>query len=228
MPVIAILGAGHEMSLAIAKTFGPHRYRVALLSRDPGKQEPLVTELATHGIISAAFRADPRDRQSVVSGLAAAKRRLGSVDVLEFSPADPTLPCPSATELTHDNVGLWIDFYVHGAVAAVNQVLPDMLARRSGTIVFTTAAPSVHPAPKFGAAGAAMAWLRNWAYALHDAVAPKGVQVGHLAIGAFIGDQRGAISDAIAPLYWELHTHRHEIEKVFLLNVADWLPEAVR
>jgi hypothetical protein len=35
----------------------------------------------------------------------------------------------------------------------------------------------------------------------------------------------GATPDEIAPFYWELHTHRHEIEKVLLLDVADWLPE---
>jgi len=226
MPVIAIVGAGPGMGLAIAKTFGAHGYRVALLSRNPAKQEPLVSELATRGIISTAFRADARDRGSVASGLAAVKRRLGEIDVLEFSPADRTLPLPSATELSHDNVRVWIDFYVHGAVAAVNQVLPDMLARRSGTILFTTAASSIYPAPRFGAGGAAMAWLRNWAYALHAAVAPKGVQVGHVAIGAFIGRRLGATPDAIAPLYWELHTHRHVIEKLFLLDVADWLPLA--
>src|SRR5258705_8928258 len=228
MSVIAILGAGPGMGRAIAKTFGAHGYRVGLLSRNPAKQEPLVTELATHGIISAAFRADARDRGSVASGLAAVKQRLGSIDVLEFSPCDRTLPLPSATELSHDNVRVWIDFYVHGAVAAVNQVLPDMLSRRSGTILFTTSASSVHPVPRFGAVGAAMAWLRNWAYALHAAVAPKGVQVGHIAIGAIIGRQPGATPDDIAPLYWELHTHRHEIEKVFLLDVADWLPEQTR
>ena len=129
------------------------------------------------------------------------KQRFGSIDVLEFSPADCTQPIPSATELTHENVRVSIDFYVHGAVAAVNQVLPDMLARRSGTILFTTGASSVYPAQRFGAVGAAMAWLRNWAHALHDAVAPKGVQVGHVAIGAFIGRmtsaQRAACSIAL-------------------------------
>ena len=223
MPVIAILGAGPGMGLAIARTFGGHGYRVALLSRDPANQKPLVTELSTRGIISAAFHADARDRGSVASGLAAVKQRFGSIDVLEFSPCDRTLPLPSATELSHEDVEVWIDFYVHGAVAAVNQVLPDMLARRSGTILFTTSASSVHPVPRFGAVGAAMAWLRNWAYALHAAVAPKGVQVGHVAIGAVFGRQPGATPDAIAPLYWELHMHRHEIEKVFLLDVADWL-----
>jgi len=225
MPVIAILGAGPGMGLAIAKTFGAHGYRVALLSRNPSKQERLVAELATHGIIAAAFRADARDRESVASGLAAVNQRLGAIDVLEFSPADHSRPLQSATALTHENVRAWIDLYVHGAVAAVNHVLPDMLARGSGTILFTTSASSVYPVPRFGAVGAAMAWLRNWAHALHAAVAPRGVQVGHVAIGAF---RPGAISDAIAPLYWELHTHRHEVEKVLLLDVADWLPRQTR
>ncbi len=225
MPVIAILGAGPGMGLAIAKTFGAHGYRVALLSRHPAKQEPLVAELARHGIISAAFRADARDRGSVASGFEAVKQRLGSIDVLEFSPVDRTMPLPAVTELTRENVRVWIDLYVHGAVAAVNQVLPDMLARHSGTILFTTGASSVLPVPRCGPVGAAMAWLRNWAHALHAAVAPKGVQVGHVAIGDFVGRRPGATPDAIAPLYWELHTHRHEIEKVFLLDVAEWLPE---
>jgi len=135
----------------------------------------------------------------------------------------PHAAVPFATELTHDNVGAWIDVYVHGAVAAVNQVLPDMLSRRRGTIMFTTCASSVHPAPACAAAAAAMAWLRNWAHALHAAVAPNGVQVGHVAIGAAIGSEPQAIPDAIGPLYWELHTHRHEIEKVYLLDVAEWV-----
>src|SRR5258705_12852905 len=99
MPVIAILGAGPGMGLAIAKTFGARGYRVALLSRNSAKQERLVTELATHGIISAAFRADARNHGSVASGLAAGKQRFGSVAGLQFSPAACKPPIPSATEL---------------------------------------------------------------------------------------------------------------------------------
>src|SRR2546426_3173628 len=77
MPVIAILGAGPGMGLAIAKTFGARDYRVAHLSRHPAKQERLVAELARHGIIAAAFRPDPRGRDSIASGLAAVEQRLG-------------------------------------------------------------------------------------------------------------------------------------------------------
>lgn len=71
-----------------------------------------------------------------------------------------------------------------------------------------------------------MAWLRNWAHALHAAVASRGVQVGVVAIGARIGRQSGATPEAIARLYWELHRKHEQVEKVFLLDVAEWLLEA--
>jgi NADP-dependent 3-hydroxy acid dehydrogenase YdfG len=219
MPVIAIIGAGPGMGLAIAKTFGANGFKVALLSRNPANLEPIVTELAKQGIEAAAFTANVLDRASIASGLTAVKQRFGQIDVLEFSPADRALPLVPATELTHDNVQVQIDFYVHGAIAAVNQVLPDMLARRSGTILFTTGASSVYPHlghDMFANVALAAAGLRNWAHALHAAVAPNGVQVGHVAIGAWIGRQPGATPEAIAPLYWELHTQRDQVEKVFM------------
>ena len=60
-----------------------------------------------------------------------------------------------------------------------------------------------------------MGALRNWALALHSEVASSGVQVGHVAIGTFIGQSAESSADAIAPLYWDLHTDRDAIERVF-------------
>jgi NAD(P)-dependent dehydrogenase (short-subunit alcohol dehydrogenase family) len=219
MPVIAIIGAGPGMGLAIARTFGAQGYKVALLSRSPARLEPLVAELAGRGIEAAAFTADVLDRASIASGLTAVKQRFGSIDVLEYSPADRGLPLASISQLSHDNLQVAFDFNVHGAFAAVQAVLPDMLARRAGTILFTTGASSVSPHSgnemfaNFAVAGAA---LRAYAHALHAALAPSGVQVGHVAIGAWIGQQPGATPEAIAPLYWELHTRRDQVEKVFM------------
>ena len=93
-----------------------------------------------------------------------------------------------------------------------------MLERKSGTILVTTGASSVRPEvgyPAFAAAGIAMGALRNWALALHAEVAPSGVQVGHVAIGTFIGRDAESSADAIAPLYWQLHTERDALERVF-------------
>jgi NAD(P)-dependent dehydrogenase (short-subunit alcohol dehydrogenase family) len=217
MPVIAIIGAGPGLGRAIAKTFGDQGHTVALLSRTPAKLEPVVAELGDQGIQAAAFAADVLDRSSITSGLTAVKQRFGPVDVLEYSPANAQLPTAPATELTHDNVQIQLDFYAHGAVAAVNQVLPDMLERGSGTILFTTGASSIYPElghEMFANVAAATAWLRNWAHGLHAALTPRGVQVGHVAIAAWIG-QPGATPEAIAPLYWQLHTQHDQVEKVF-------------
>jgi NAD(P)-dependent dehydrogenase (short-subunit alcohol dehydrogenase family) len=219
MPVIAIVGAGPGIGLAIGKTFGSHGFNVALVSRSPRKLEPLVARLAKEGIDAAGFSANLFDRASIVSGLTAVTQRFGRIDVLEFSPASVLLPTASATELTHDNVQIHIDFYVHGAVAAVNQVLPDMLARRSGTIIITTGASSVDPRfgrPHLTNVALATAGLRHWAYALHAALAPGGVQVGHVAIGGRMWRGPGATPDAVAPLYWDLYTQRDLVEKVFM------------
>jgi len=218
MPVIAIVGAGPGMGLAIARTFGAQGYKVALLSRHPAKQESLVATLAKEGIEAAAFRADVLDRASIASGLAGVKQRFASVDVLEYSPADLGLPLASISQLTHDTIQIAFDFEVHGAFAAVEAVLPGMQARRAGTILFTTGASSVYPQmgnemfANFSIAGAA---LRAYARALHAALGPSGIQVGHVAIGAWIGKQPGTMPEVIAPLYWQLHSQRDEVEKVF-------------
>lgn len=218
MSVIAILGAGQGMGQAIGKLFGKQGYKVALLSRDPSKLEPIVADLAAAGIEAAAFRADVTDAASIKSGLAAVRERFGAIDVLEYSPSNPTLPQAPASQITRDELQPWLDFQLFGALAAVAEVLPGMLERKGGTILVTTGASSVRPekgyAP-FAAAGVAMGALRNWAFALHAEVAPSGVQVGHVAIGAFIGQDAEATADAIAPLYWQLHTERDALERVF-------------
>ena len=224
MPVIAIVGAGPKMGLAVARTFGERGYKVALISRHLANQDPLIAALATDGIEAAAFRADVLDRGSITLCFADVKRRLGPVDVLEYSPADPGGTHLSVPQLTHNNLQIAFDFNLHGAFAAVQSVLPDMQARAKGTILFTTGASSVNPHlssdifgtfANFAITGAA---LRAYAFALHSAVASSGIQVGHIAIGAWIGKQPEAKPEAIAPLYWQLHIHRNEVEKVFHLS----------
>ena len=221
MSVIAIIGAGPGMGFAIAKTFGAHGYNVALLSRTNAKLDAIMTTLDKYDIRAVTIAANIHDRTSIVSGLRTVKLHFGAIDVLEYSPTDGTMPLAPATALSHENVQVHLDFQVHGALAAVNEVLPDMIAKHSGTILFTTGASSIYPEmghDMFANFALASAALRNWAHALHVALAPKGVQVGHIAIGESSSRWPGATPDAIAPLYWELHTQRDQIEKVFMLE----------
>jgi NAD(P)-dependent dehydrogenase (short-subunit alcohol dehydrogenase family) len=217
MPVIAVAGNGPRLRYAIAEVFGAQGYKVALLSHDRGEAQPTLAELAKHGIDAAGFSFNVLDRGSVASVLAAVKERFGRIDVLEFSAADAALPL--STGLTLDKAQVWIDYYLRCAGAAVSAVLPDMLAEGSGTILFTTGVSSAYPEldeAAFANFGLLSADLRDWARSLHAELASKGVQVGYVRIGAYLGRQSRATPEAIAPLYWELHTHRDEFERVFM------------
>jgi NAD(P)-dependent dehydrogenase (short-subunit alcohol dehydrogenase family) len=113
-----------------------------------------------------------------------------------------------------------MDFQLYGAIAATRAVLPAMREAGTGTLLYTTGAGSVSPIPMFGNINAAAAALRNWVINLHGELAGTGIQAAHVAIGVWIGTHGPegaptATADQIAPVYWDLHTHRDEAERVF-------------
>ena len=120
-----------------------------------------------------------------------------------------------------DNLRPQVECACYGAITATRAVLPAMLAAGTGTLLYTTGASSVTPAPVFGSAGMAGAALRKWALTLNGALAGRGIYVGYVAIGTWIAGTPGAPEDApvkdpddIARLYWDLHTSRKPAERL--------------
>jgi len=222
MPTIAIIGAGTGLGLAIARVFGAKGFDVALISRTSAKLDALVDQLAAEGITAAGFPADVLDRPGLRSALAAVKERFGTIDVLEYSPADasagPLAPV-DIREATPENVQPQIEYYLYGAMAATDEVLPDLLEAGAGTLLFTTGAGSMYPVAQYGNVTAGAAALRNWALNLAHAIAGTGVHVAYVAIGVLIADEAPAPgydvlpAADIAPMYWDAHETRaaHEI-----------------
>jgi NAD(P)-dependent dehydrogenase (short-subunit alcohol dehydrogenase family) len=155
---------------------------------------------------------------TVRSALAAAADRFGPIDVLEYSPADRGLAGVSAAEATAEDLQPQIDHYLYGAVAAVSQVLPGMLERGSGTLLFSTGGSSVQPrGGPYGSIGIAAASLRNYAMTLNVELADRGIHAAHVAISVFrIGSGPGTEPDLIAEHYWTAHTKRDTWEIIAL------------
>ena len=226
MPTIAIVGAGPGLGLAIARTFGRQGFSVALIARTQHKLDRLAADLGAEGITAAGFAADVLDRPSLVAALNAAAERFGAIDVLEYSPSDTAggvLAPVDVRDATPENVQPQIEYYLYGAMAAVDAVLPAMQAAGHGTIIVTTGAGSVRPVPMYGNVTAGGAALRNWALNRGTALASDetGVHLAHVAIGVWMTDEAPADSripsrspSDIAPLYWNLHTDRAEHEIV--------------
>jgi NAD(P)-dependent dehydrogenase (short-subunit alcohol dehydrogenase family) len=219
-PTIAIVGAGPGMGLAIAEQFGRHGFNVALVARTRTKLDELVARLDDQGIDAAGFTADVTDRRSIAVAFDQIKDRFGAVDVLEYSPApqpsDPALAMVDVREVTVENTQPQIEYYLYGAITAAQQVLPDMLAAGSGTLLFTTGAGSVTPIPMLGNVNVAAAALRNWAINLHGALDGTGVYAAHIAIGVWLGSgQPGSHPAEVAPTYWGLYTARTDPEAIY-------------
>jgi NAD(P)-dependent dehydrogenase (short-subunit alcohol dehydrogenase family) len=222
---IAIVGAGPQLGLAIARTFGSHGLDVALISRDHAKLDGLVGRLTAEGITAAAFPADVLDRDALTQALKDAATHFGGIDVLEYSPVgtlgSTVLTTPSETDPSH--VEQQMEFQLYGAIAATKAVLPAMREAGAGTLLYTTGAGSINPETPIANINAAMAALRNWAINLHKELAGTGVQAAHVAIDVAIGTSflphiPVAQPEEIAPVYWELHTtHRDAAERVFRL-----------
>jgi short-subunit dehydrogenase len=213
MPVIAIVGAGPGLGHEIARAFGAKGFTVALLARSADKLDALAAKLEEEGIEAAGFTADITRPETVTAAFARVKERFGTIDVLEFSPADPGLGAADVLEVAPENLQPQVDFYL-GAIHTVKQVVPDMIAAGNGTVLITTGGGSITPVPFLANINIAAAGLRNWTLNLHNALKDQGVYVAHVAISAWIGaGHPDAAAEVIARNYIDLYETRTEPER---------------
>jgi len=223
MPAIALVAAGARLGLSLGKIFGGHGFDVALIARSKERLDDLTGKLASEGVTAAGFPADVTNRSALAGALDSAAARFGGIGVLHYaSPGagtTETLRSTGALDVTVDNLRPQMESTCYGAITATHAVLPAMLAAGTGTLLYTTGASSVTPAPVFVSAGMAGAALRKWVLTLNRALAGKGVYAGHVAIGTWIAGTPGAPEgapvkepDDIARLYWDLHTFREPAE----------------
>jgi len=225
MPAIALVAAGARLGLSLGKVFGGHGFDVALIARSEERLGELTGKLAAEGVTAAGFPADVTDRSALAAALGSAAGRFGGIDVLHYSSpgagTTETLRSTGALDVTVENLQPQIECICYGAITATRAVLPAMLAAGSGTLLYTTGASSVTPAPVFVSPGMAGAALRKWALTLNAALGGRGIYAGHVAIGTWIAGTPGAPAgaslkqpDDIARLYWDLHTSREPAEHV--------------
>ncbi|MFJ4295647.1 SDR family NAD(P)-dependent oxidoreductase [Curtobacterium sp. NPDC089689] len=226
MSTIAIVGAGPGLGMSIAREFGFHGFNVALIARTQNKLDQLVEELGAAGIEAAGFAADIMQRDTLDEALQLASERFGGIDVLEFSPAPGAaaadgLGMVDVMDVTVETMRPQLDYYLNAGITAARAVLPGMLERRSGTLLFTSGAGSVTPIPMMGNINAASAALRNWVINLHNPLREHGIHAEHIAIGVYINSGSAeTAADTIAKTYWDAYQRRDGAERVYTVDVT--------
>lgn len=217
MAHMVIVGAGGGLGLSIARRFGGNSYKISLMARDPNHLDHLVRVLVSEGVEAAGHVTDVRQPDGIPRAFAAAQDRFGDVDVMEYSPAvhnpDADLRMVGVLDVTAQNLRPQLELVLLGAVVATQQVLPGMLERGAGTLLYTTGASSTQPLPRMGNYGPAAAALRHYVLGMHAPLLERGVLAAHVPIAVFIGGgDPDADPDRIASVYWDLHTSRDRSE----------------
>lgn len=229
MPTAAVIGVGPGLGMSVAHRFGREGYTVALVSRTDTRHAGYVSALAEAGVKAEAFVADVRDRDQLLSTVDA----IGPVDLLYYGPGAVDGPLPgSINETTADDVREAMA-NVYPAIEVVGRVLPGMLERGAGGLLFAGGLSAVQPIPMLGALAVSSAALRNYVLTLNAGLAGTGVYAGTLTIGGLI--ERGDIHrmftsqpemfgdvppatldpDELAESAWELYEKRDRAEAIF-------------
>jgi NAD(P)-dependent dehydrogenase (short-subunit alcohol dehydrogenase family) len=219
--------------MSIAHRFGREGHRVAVVSRSDTRHAGYLESLAGAGIEAASFVADVRHSEQLLSTMDAIAERFGGIDVVYYGPAafDPDAAPKPIAEVDTANVRAAMS-WVYPAIDAVGKVLPGMLERGNGGLLFAGGLSAVAPMPALGSLAVSSAALRNYALTLNAGLAEHGIYAGTLTIGGLIerGDIHQSVMsnpdqfgdtgfktlnpDHLADIAWELYTKRDRAEAV--------------
>jgi NADP-dependent 3-hydroxy acid dehydrogenase YdfG len=228
--VIAVLGVGPGLGLSIARRFGREGFTTALVSRTDARHAAYRESLS--GITTHTYTADVTDEAQLKTVLDHITAEAGEIDTVYFGPADATAGAgiTPLTDARADTLRAPFESLVLPAARLVEAVLPRMLERGSGSLLFAGGLSGKYPIPMLGSLAPASAALRMYVLTLNAALRETGVYAGALTIGGLI--ERGDIHrvfteqdpgfavgtldpDDIAEKAWSLHAARDEAEAEF-------------
>ncbi|MDX8524218.1 SDR family NAD(P)-dependent oxidoreductase [Mesorhizobium sp. MSK_1335] len=188
--VAVIAGAGQGLSASLARLLGREGFRVILAARNVDKLAALVKETGAQ-----AIETDVSDAASV-ERLFEAADKAGPLEIAVFNASGRTRG-PIA-ELDPEAVKQALLVGAYGGFLVGRQAARRLLARGSGSILFTGASASLKGFS--GSAGFAMPkfGLRGLAQSMARELSPKNIHVAHFIIDGQI-EPAGQVADADRP-----------------------------
>ncbi|MCA0329023.1 MAG: SDR family NAD(P)-dependent oxidoreductase [Actinobacteria bacterium] len=189
-------GVGRELALILAR----EGYDVAVVGRRPEVVEAVAADVRAAGGTAEALLADAGDPASMAAVLRDRDARVPT-EVLVYNPV-------MRSELTLTRIGIddlraSLDINVVSAVAAVQAVLPSLVAAQ-GTLLVTGGGSALNPRAPFGVLSVGKAAQRAAVHALADELAPLGVTVRTITIAGLM-DPKGPLDPRlVAEAFWAL------------------------
>src|SRR6202453_3616084 len=189
--VAVITGASRGIGAATALVLAERRFRVVVNYRSSTEEaDDVVGAVKAAGGEALAIRADVTDPDDVAAMFAEIERRWERVDVLVHNALIP-YDVVSFADLSWEQLGGKLDREMHAAFLVTKAVVPGMISRNFGRLIYMTTILSRRPREgmiNLGTAKAAMDQLDRYV-ALE--LAPHGV-TANLVSPATVGDKKSS------------------------------------
>jgi NAD(P)-dependent dehydrogenase (short-subunit alcohol dehydrogenase family) len=205
MPSIVVAGAGPGVGTEIARRFGCEGYRTIISARDERRLKQTAADMVAEGIDAQYVSMDLSNEDSAARGFEKIDSLVGTPDVLVFNPRVNYAPPYSVMDVDVSTVEAFLQTSLFGVIRCARQVLPGMLSRGSGTLLFTIGASANSPVPMMAPVGVATAGIVNYADVLDAELAQKGILVGTVTIGVLVKPGSPTSPQLVAELYWDAH-----------------------
>jgi NADP-dependent 3-hydroxy acid dehydrogenase YdfG len=213
IPVAAVVGVGPGLGAALARRFA-QKYAVAIIARKAEYLKSLAAELGATGAQILEVPADIGDRAQVEAAFTLIRERLGPPEVLLYNAGSGMFG--TITDITPEQYEDSWRVNAYGAFLSAKAVVPDLIARGRGVILFTGATAGVKAGPKSVAFGPAKFALRGLTQSLARDLGPKGIHVAWINVDGVIDipgrrerfaqlkEEDLLKPEAIAETYWHL------------------------
>jgi NAD(P)-dependent dehydrogenase (short-subunit alcohol dehydrogenase family) len=208
-PVAAILGVGPGLGAALARRFAKG-YAVAVVARRADYLKSVCDGIRASGGRSLEVVADVGDSGQLAAAFKSIREQLGSPEVLIYNASAG--PFGSLSEISAEE---YENSWRVGAFLSAKEVVPEMLTRGHGVLLFTGATAGVKAGARSAAFGSSKFALRGLAQSLARDLGPKGIHVASINVDGSIDipgrerrpqqkDEDLLKPDAIAETYWHL------------------------
>ena len=222
---VLIVGAGSGLSASLARRCHAAGMQVALAARDGEKARAVAQETG-----ASLHRCDASSIEDVAALFTALDASIGTPDLVVYNPS-ARLRGP-VTELDPEATRAAIETTCFGAFLVAQQAARRMLARGSGSILFTGASAGVKGFANSSVFAMGKFGLRGLAQSLARELHPQNIHIGHFVIDGGIasdrpdrqddGGDRMLDPDAIAEAYLQFH-NQHRSAWAWEVELRPWV-----
>ena len=188
-------GIGRAAAIRLAKA--GYNICINCVERED-KAAEAVNEIRGLGVSAIYVKADVADPEQVKAMVRKAKEELGSIDVLVSNAG--VAGQMQIQDVTREQWDRYFNVNVGGAFNCIQAVLPDMLSRKSGSIVTVSSIWGLNGASCEAVYSATKAALIGLTKSIAMELAPSGIRANCVAPGVILTDMLSALPDGTLPL----------------------------